>query len=679
MTGPSRSLLQIDRLGIAYRASTGTAQAVRDVSLNIAAGECLGLVGESGCGKSTIALAIMRYLGANGRQTNGTIRFDGKDLAEFSGRDLRQLRGGDIAMVFQEPFAALNPTMRIGAQILEVPQAHGLWDRRETRQQALAMLTRVHLPDPARVMTAYPHELSGGQLQRVVIAMALLGSPRLLLMDEPTTALDPTVEAGIMEIIDEVRREMGTALLFISHNLALVRRVSDRIAVMYAGEIVEEGPVGEFFAAPRHPYSRGLLDCVPHPNRPPSEVPLLAIPGQPPALTSRIPGCQFAPRCSRFKPGICDTGEPPLLQVHEGAVRCARWQEPLKAARPMPQAPHTISDDRAVELVRASKRYTISQGRFGGGVQGEVWANDGISLRAQGGETLAIVGESGCGKSTLAKMLAGLETASSGEVRILGADVANVRVEDRPLAIRRGLQMVFQNPSDTLNPAHTIGMQLSRGLRKLGGVKGRQALEAGVQELLAQVKLPPETAARYPRQLSGGQRQRVAIARALASNPKIIVADEPLSALDVSVQAAISELLLELRRTHGLTLIFVSHDLGMVRYLADHVVVMYLGRVMEMGAVQEIFWPPYHPYTETLLSAAPSLDKGGETGRRAMVEGAPASPASQQRGCPFAARCPRKVGEICDTEVPPERDAWDGHMIACHIPLEDLAKMDPVY
>ncbi|MEC8028369.1 MAG: ABC transporter ATP-binding protein, partial [Pseudomonadota bacterium] len=470
--------------------------------------------------------------------------------------------------------------------------------------RALAMLEAVKLPDPARVMEAYPHQISGGQQQRIVIAMALLAKPDLLLLDEPTTALDVTVEAGIIDLIKDLARETGTSMLFISHNLGLICDVCDRITVMYSGEAVEVGTVAEVFNTMRHPYTRGLFNSIPLPGADKYAKPLVAMPGQLPLPHERPVGCNFGPRCDHFQAAICDQGDIAMVATGEGEghlSRCARiahidWlAEPERAAGDAVVAPGEV----VLSIDDLSKHYDVAANAlFGGGDTRTVKANEAITFEARAAETVAIVGESGCGKSTLAKVLLGLETATTGSVRLGELEIGGTGVEDRATTTVSAIQMVFQNPFDTLNPSQSVGGQIVRTLEKfkIGGDTAERRTR--MLELLDLVKLPRAFATRMPRQLSGGQKQRIGVARAFAGQPKVVVADEPVSALDVSVQAAVTELLMEIQRRAKTTMLFISHDLSVVRYIADRVVVMYLGHIVEQGTTDQIFAPPYHPYTE---------------------------------------------------------------------------------
>ncbi len=685
MPAATRPVLELQNLRISYFTRSGEINVVPGLDLKLYPGEAIGLVGESGCGKSTIGYAIMRYLGQAGRIMDGRVLFEGRDLYALGDNELRTLRGNRMAMVYQDPMSSLNPTMTIGEQLMEVPVYHFNATRSEARERALAMLEEVNLPDPASIMERYPHQLSGGQQQRVVIAMALMAEPALLIMDEPTTGLDVTVEAAVLDLIAELRRKHKTSIVFISHNLGTVVRICDRIGVLYAGELVEEGPIKEVFDDPRHPYTRGLLCCVPTLDADKYSSPLTPIRGSVAVPRQRPPGCVFAARCEHRQDGTCTTAKVAMQYAPASlrhVARCARQDElpPLRRAAGDDDSGSAgeIRREDVVLRIESLKKYYEQSGGLGlvTGNKVEVKAIDGIDLKARRGETLAIVGESGCGKSTLAKVLTGLEDVTGGRITLDEVDLTDLGIDRRPDDVIRRLQMVFQNPDSTLNPSHTIGYTLERPLRQFANLQGEK-LHRTVRALLKAVNLPAEFARRKPRQLSGGQKQRVAIARALAGSPEVIIADEPVSALDVSVQASIINLLAELQSERQTTLLFISHDLSVVRYLADRVAVMYLGKIMELGRVANVFAPPYHPYTEALLSAIPVPDPNVKT-RRILLEGKPPSVLDRPAGCPFAARCHRKVGPICDEQEPPERRFGNGHRIACHLPPADLNKMESV-
>ena len=682
MTTP---ILEIEDLNISFHVKTGEIPAVMDFSMTVLPGECMGLVGESGCGKSTVALAIMRDLPGIGK-IRGKIKFRGRDMGEMNEAELRSLRGSQIAMVYQEPMASLNPSMRIADQLMEVPLTHEKVTNAEARQRALDMVKAVKLPDPERIMGSYPHQLSGGQQQRIVIAMALLSKPALLLLDEPTTALDVTVEAGIVDLVRELGRTFGTSMIFVSHNLGLIRETCDRITVMYSGEAVETGSIGDVFKNMRHPYTQGLFRSIALPGTNKNSAPLVSIPGQLPLPQDRPRGCNFGPRCAHFLSGVCDVADIPVIEVDAASrhgSRCLRWNEidwsapAVGRAMKKPVAP----GETVLSIDHLQKHYQVAANEiFGKGEKRTVKANEDISIVARAAETVAIVGESGCGKSTLAKVLLGLEKASGGRVTLSGKDIQSTGVDQRSTSTVASIQMVFQNPFDTLNPSYTIGSQIMRTLEQFGIGKNNAERRARMLELLDLVKLPRAFEKRMPRQLSGGQKQRIGVARAFAGRPQVVIADEPMSALDVSVQAAVTELLTDIQRDSKTTMVFISHDLSIVRYLADRVVVMYLGYIMEQGTTDEIFNPPYHPYTEALLSAVPIADPRYSK-RRVVLEGDIPSATNPPPGCPFQTRCPRKgqvPGGLCEKELPPLRNMGNDHLIRCHLDQSVFDSMAPV-
>ncbi|HBG97413.1 MAG TPA: ABC transporter ATP-binding protein [Rhodobacteraceae bacterium] len=679
-------ILEIDKLSISFFTRNREIPAVMDFSVAVQPGEAVGLVGESGCGKSTVALGVMQDLGVNGRIVGGTIKFKGRDLSEVSPDELRDLRGNEIAMIYQEPMASLNPAMKIGKQLIEVPMIHEGVSEKDAWDMALKVVTDVKLPDPKRVLNAFPHQLSGGQQQRIVIAMALMSKPSLLILDEPTTALDVTVEAGIVDLVKELGREYGTSMLFISHNLGLVLEVCDRLCVMYSGEAVERGSIEDVFDQMRHPYTQALFRSIPLPGADKNTRPLVAIPGNFPLPHERPPGCNFGPRCDYFEAGRCDAGDirmAPVAGDERHETRCLRFEEIDW------DAPITLAEQKqrgeigapVLKIDNLKKYYEVAANKmFGGGGKKVVKANETISFEARESETLAIVGESGCGKSTFAKVLMGLETATEGDILLDNQAIQDVPIEARGTQTVADIQMVFQNPFDTLNPSMTVGSQIVRALEIFGQGESDDARWQRMLELLDLVKLPREFAGRMPRQLSGGQKQRVGIARAFAGGARIVVADEPVSALDVSVQAAVTDLLMEIQREQKTTLLFISHDLSIVRYLSDRVLVMYLGHVVELGSTDQVFSPPYHPYTEALLSAVPIADTH-VTKKHIVLEGDIPSAMNPPPGCPFQTRCRWKSevpGGLCEREVPPMVTLADGHQIKCHLSREELDKMEPV-
>jgi len=679
-------ILEIEGLSISFFTRIREIPAVMDFSCTIQPGEALGLVGESGCGKSTVALGVMQDLGVNGRIVGGSIKFKGRDLNLMSDEELRDIRGSEIAMIYQEPMASLNPAMKIGRQLMEVPMIHEGVSSEAAYTRALEVVTDVKLPDPERILKSFPHQLSGGQQQRIVIAMALMSKPSLLILDEPTTALDVTVEAAVVELVKDLGKKYGTSMLFISHNLGLVLETCDRICVMYSGEAVETGRIEDVFDKMQHPYTQALFRSIPLPGADKNDRPLIAIPGNFPLPHERPNGCNFGPRCDYFQAGQCDQGHIPMDTVPHGerhGSRCLRWNgidwdAPLELAEIKAKA----EPGRVILKIDNLKKYyeVAANALFGGSNKKVVKANETLSFKARESETLAIVGESGCGKSTFAKVLMGLETATEGDILLENKNIEGISIENRDTKTVSDIQMVFQNPFDTLNPSMTVGSQIVRALELFKIGENGAARQERMLELLDLVKLPREFADRMPRQLSGGQKQRVGIARAFAGDAKIVVADEPVSALDVSVQAAVTDLLMEIQREQKTTLLFISHDLSIVRYLSDRVLVMYLGHVVEMGTTEQVFQPPYHPYTEALLSAVPVADTSIEK-KHIVLEGDIPSAMNPPAGCPFQTRCGWKSevpGGLCETKVPDIQTLAGGHQIKCHLAEDILARMDAV-
>jgi peptide/nickel transport system ATP-binding protein len=679
-------ILEIDQLSISFFTRKFEIPAVMDFSCTVMPGEAMGLVGESGCGKSTVALGVMQDLGVNGRIVGGSIKFKGQDLSTMSDAELRQIRGSEIAMIYQEPMASLNPAMKIGRQLAEVPMIHENMNPSDAMDLARQVVEDVRLPDPDRILQAYPHQLSGGQQQRIVIAMALMSKPSLLILDEPTTALDVTIEAGIVDLVKDLGKRYGTSMLFISHNLGLVMDVCDRICVMYSGEAVETGDVKDVFDNMRHPYTQALFRSIPLPGADKNSRPLVAIPGNFPLPHERPDGCNFGPRCSYFKDGLCNSMAIPMAEVNKRTrhnSRCLRfddinWDESVAASDTQED---TDKGDVVLNISDLKKYYRITANAlFGSGGSRLVKANETVNFTAHEAETVAIVGESGCGKSTLAKVLLGLETATEGQITMLGDDIQNIPIEERSTKTVSSIQMVFQNPFDTLNPSMTVGRQIIRALEVFNIGENDAERNDRMLNLLDMVKLPREFANRMPRQLSGGQKQRVGIARAFAGDAKIVVADEPVSALDVSVQAAVTELLMEIQRRNKTTLLFISHDLSIVRYLSDRVIVMYLGHIVEAGTTDQVFSPPYHPYTEALLSAVPIADTRIKR-KRIVLDGDIPSAMNPPSGCPFQTRCNYKSdvkGNLCETTLPETRTLKNGHQVKCHLSDRILARMSPV-
>ena len=680
-------ILEIDNLSISFFTRLREIPAVMDFSVSVEPGEAVGLVGESGCGKSTVALGVMQDLGVNGKIVGGSIKFKGQDLGKLSPEVLRDIRGNEIAMIYQEPMASLNPAMKIANQLMEVPMIHEGVSKEEAYKRALEVVTDVKLPDPERILKSFPHQLSGGQQQRIVIAMALMSKPSLLILDEPTTALDVTVEAAVVDLVKDLGKKYGTSMLFISHNLGLVLETCDRICVMYSGEAVETGSIQDVFNKMQHPYTQALFRSIPLPGADKNARPLVAIPGNFPLPHERPDGCNFGPRCMYFEPKRCDSQKIEMTEIKKTdrhSTRCLKFQE-IDWMAPVTKAETSNQvepGDVILKIDNLKKYYEVAANALFGssGDKKVVKANETLSFEAREGETLAIVGESGCGKSTLAKVLMGLETATDGAVVLDNNSIGSIPIENRTTETVADIQMVFQNPFDTLNPSMTVGRQIVRALEIFKFGKSDKDRNERMLELLDLVKLPREFADRMPRQLSGGQKQRVGIARAFAGGARIVVADEPVSALDVSVQAAVTDLLMEIQRNEKTTLLFISHDLSIVRYLSDRVMVMYLGHVVELGTTDQVFAPPYHPYTEALLSAVPIADTNVEK-EHIVLEGDIPSAMSPPSGCPFQTRCRWKKDvpdNLCEKEIPPQRDIATGHQIKCHLSENKLAKMTPV-
>ncbi len=690
------TVLEVEHLSIAYETRKGDVEAVRDVSFRVKAGETIGLVGESGCGKSTIAYGIVNFLGSNGKIVGGNVRFQGEELVGRSQKELKKLRGDRIAMVFQDPMQALNPSVRLGEQLSEVLTFHRKISEHEAREKSIEMLKRVNMPDPEDVMTRYSHQISGGQQQRIVIAMAMLNNPALLIMDEPTTALDVTVEAAVLDLIEKLKKDFLAANIFITHNLGVVARVSDQLCVMYAGQMVEKGSVVEIFRNPSHPYTMGLLASVPRLGETKSGCVLEPIRGRvPPPAERPKDACIFSPRCD-YATDKCREALPEFVEVGmEHMSRCIYALEIDERKRTRKRKPVvTMASDATEAETKDEELLSFEQLKvyypqqssslvslFGLGEKKYVKAVDDVSVRISKGRTLGVVGESGCGKSTLVKGIIGLEPITGGAVEFLGIDVTHT-VSEREAKLIREMQMVFQNPDSTLNPSYSIGKQISRPIKRFKTVPKDQ-VKSEVIRLLKSVRLGSHYYDRLPRQLSGGEKQRVGIARALASRPDLIICDEPVSALDVSVQAAVINLLLEIQEIYGSSMIFIAHDLSVVRYFSDDIAVMYLGQVVEVGPAEAIYSPPYHPYTEALLSAVPIPDPDAEQ-KSIRLSGNVPSALNPPTGCRFHTRCPRRQdmlpdgGKICEKEIPPWRATDQGHRILCHIPLEKLRKIDAV-
>jgi len=673
-------LLQVDGLAVTFYTPMGTVRAVRDASLQVMRSEALGVVGESGCGKSTVAFAVMGYLSGK-HDVEGSISFEGHDIVNMTGPELRKLRGDLVAMVYQDPVTSLNPSMRVGPQVEEVLRENLGMNAHQTRGRVVELFESVGLADPENIGRLYPHQLSGGMQQRIVIAMALSCDPDLLIMDEPTTGLDVTTEANILDLVVDLKKRASAGILYVSHNLGVIARVADRVAVMYAGKVVEQAPVHDLFKNPQHPYTAGLLSCVP---RPPTEngitAKLTSIPGTVyDAARKSVDECLFAPRCPMARdacrqqaPGMSDTGA-------GRQSRCLFWNETRKdmwgettPREEMGREAMPVLEGKGLRRFYGhwQRKYFF----FGPRVRPPVRAVVDANLKVSAGRTLGIVGESGSGKTTIARVVAGLVERNRGELKLRDEDLAP-GVEDRSRNQRAAVRMVFQNPAASLNPRLPVRHGIMRSLRKFARLS-RSDNSKRAAELMQAVGLNPEYLDRMPSELSGGEQQRVALAGTFAGDADLIIADEAVSSLDVSVQAQVLDLLDRHQREEGTSYIFISHDLGVVRYVSDDILVLYGGHVAEAGPAPCVLNPPWHPYTEALLSAAPVPDPDAPM-KGIRLPGAVPTLRERFQGCFFAGRCPRKVGRICD-ETPTPRQVnpkSPDHVIYCRIPLDELAEM----
>ena len=671
---PPAPLLRVSGLAINFGGVKTPMGAVDDATFDVARGETVCLVGESGCGKTVTALSLLRLeVHRHGRIVAGEIEFDGQGLVQMGRRELDRLRGQRIAMIFQEPMTAFDPVFSIGEQIVETILRHERISRADAWQRAVRLLERVHIPDADLRMKQIPEELSGGMRQRAMIAMALACKPDLLIADEPTTALDVTIQAQILALLKELQREEGMAILLITHDLGVAAEMADRVVVMYAGRIAEQASVTDLFARPLHPYTRGLLRSSVLPTGEARGTRLAAIPGSMPRLDEMPDGCRFHPRCS-LASEQCREDAPVLRSYGNRDVSCWHAFDPEPIARiRLPIAPAARESERPsgsvassfsplVEALHVSKSFETRRGLFAG--RRRVRAVDDFSLAIQPGETLGLVGESGCGKSTLGRMLLQLDTPTSGEIRFEGRSLFGRSRADKK-RVRRDMQMIFQDPYGSIDPRWTVGEVIAEPLLSFDKLDGVE-LRGQVDELLTLVGLPPSYRTRYAHEFSGGQRQRIGIARAIALRPKFILADEAVSALDLSVQAQIINLFLDLRERLGLTCMFIGHGLHLVRHVSDRVGVMYLGRLVEVAPADALFLRPAHHYTHALLASNPIPDP---TRRREFVAplGELPSPTAPPSGCHFHPRCPAAT-ERCRSEVPALRELEPGRTVACHFP-----------
>jgi peptide/nickel transport system ATP-binding protein len=667
-TTERQQAVRIEGLSVAYRRRGRLLRVLDDVSFSIGAGEAYGLVGESGCGKTTVAMSLMRYLPDNAEVESGRIMFGDEDVLTATGATLRKWRGDRMAMVYQDPGTALNPSIKVGEQIAEVYRFHKGMGRDEALAAAVEMLSTVQISAPDRVVRRYPHELSGGQQQRIMFAMALATDPDLLVLDEPTTGLDATVEAEVLDLVEQLRTQFDTSILFVSHNLGIVARMCERVGVLYAGRLIEEGPARELFQNPRHPYTLALLRCMPRMGMSKDVDRLDPIPGSLPPIGVEIAGCVYADRCPIAR-DRCRAEPPPIEPVGPGhGSRCFYHEEvPLipHRERPTEEPGVEVAEGEGGVLLKVDELVKA----YGAGAN-QVVAVAGVDIEVGRGEVLGLVGESGSGKTSLAKCIVGLLDPSAGTIQFGESDVTK---SNRDREARRQLQMVFQNPDNALNPSHTVRSILRRSLELLAGVRGKDKQDEEMDDLARSVRLEPRHLDVRPASLSGGLKQRVAIARSFAGNPSMVLCDEPTSALDVSVQAAILNLLVDLQRRHGVSYVFISHDLAVVRYVADRIAVMYLGQIVDVGPADAVFEAPHHPYTEALLSAIPTLEPDAKG--RMKLHGTLPSPADPPTGCRFHTRCPRFLGELCTTVEPPWQSTPDGERYRCHIEPDELARL----
>jgi peptide/nickel transport system ATP-binding protein len=659
---PNTAALAVQNLQLAYRVRGIPRAVLRGVSFQVRPGEAFGLVGESGCGKSTTAYAALRYLPENAVVQGGSVLADGENLLTMSNAQLRRFRATKASMVYQDPVQAMNPALRIGRQVAECFTILGQ-SKAEAAASAEEALGRVKIASPRSVLDRYPHQLSGGMLQRVVIAMALASDPQLLVLDEPTTGLDATVEAEVLDLVRDLRSETNAAVLLIAHNLGVIRSMCDQVGVMYAGKIVEQGNAQEVFDSPQHPYTKGLLNAIPRKGLRKTERALFTIPGNLPLIGTSLPTCVYVDRCP-LADELCRTEEPPLVKVsNEQWSRCHHTGRINEVKEPDAEVTeYDIGTDNVIKLNSVSKTFR-QRGH-------DVPALVGVDLGFHEGETLGLVGESGSGKSTLAKTLLGIHAPDEGGEILLRGRAMHPEAGSRIRESIRSLSMVFQNPDSALNRSWTVRRILHRTVTKLTGITGPEA-DKRVEDIAEAMRLSPRHLDMRPRQLSGGLKQRVAIARAFAGSPDVVVCDEPTSALDVSVQAAILNLLASLQNDDRTAYLFISHDIGVVRYLADRIAVMYLGRIMEIGKTDTLFSEVNHPYTEALLSAVPSVD--GEAEDRIPLNGEIPSPANPPSGCVFHTRCHRFVEGLCEVTEPPMVELSPGHSIKCHLTIEQLS------
>ena len=663
-------VLELRDLSISYETLTDSVVATRGVNLTVGKQEALGVIGESGCGKSTLAYAIMDYLPANGR-ASGQILFKGDDLLQMTDRQMGEIRGNRIAMVYQNPYSSLNPSLTIGYQLDEVTIRHRGYGRRQAREASIQALTDLYLGDSAGIVKRYPHQISGGMQQRICIAMALLCEPDLMILDEPTTALDVTTEVVILDIIAELIRKHGMSMVYISHDIGVINKVSDRIAVMYRGEVVETGDQVTIYERPLHPYTRALINCMPRSGVVKEAARLNTIPGYVEQRSAAETGCPFVSRCEKRVNGCVERyGMLERVPGHLSACDRAYATDVQDKSRPaIKTVTGAIGPQEQLLRVENLVRHFGAPGK-------RIRAVDGVTVSLARNSVLGVVGESGCGKSTFGLTVSGLYRPTRGRV-ILGDTDISFSWRRRTPEVLKEIQLIFQNPGRSLNPSFTLEQILGRPMKKLLGIRSRQERRKRIADILRKVDLGEEYLDRRATHLSGGEMQRAAVARAFSISPHLLVCDEPTSALDVSVQASVLNLLGDLQQETGASYIFISHDLNVINYISDYIMVMYLGRICEYGRKDEVVGPPYHPYTEALMSAVPDVDP---TLKRKVIRlaGSPPNPTRKIKGCPFAGRCHRKIGAICDTEPPPRVSFSSHHVAFCHLPPEAMgAERDP--
>ncbi|SOH92211.1 peptide/nickel transport system ATP-binding protein [Monaibacterium marinum] len=668
--------LTLNDYGLWYDTPSGPVRILDDISLRIAKGEVLGLVGESGSAKSSLANAIIRDLPGKVHAEQGTILLGDQDITAASGAILEKLRGQRIAMVFQNAATTLDPVQTVGNHLIETLERHTTAQGQAATARAVELIEMVGLPDPQAMLTRFPHEISGGEKQRVVLALAFACEPELILFDEPTSALDATTAATLLDLFRDLQARTGVSALFISHDLGTVSDIAHRVAVIYGGRIVEEGAVETVFSDPKHPYTQALMASLPRPSDGRTNRGLAGTAALPAPRRGEIPPCIFSASCPHHDAAICDAQQVRLTDSDDRRTACARVAK--GQILHTPAAPNPAPSPRGDDALLQVESLTVSYGSqrlidsLRNRISPHVRAVNNVSFKVRRGETLALVGESGCGKSSLARALSGLY-AHDGVTRL-----GNEIIPSNSPAWRARVQTIFQNPDSSLNPRHSIGTILGRPLKLIRTDLAPQDRAAEVARLLTRVRLPADYAERYPHQLSGGEKQRVAIARALAARPDVIICDEITSGLDAAVQAAIARLLREIQAESGTALVFITHDLGMLRHIADRVAVMYLGEMVEMGEVASLDTAPWHPYTEALLSSSHSVDPDSET-RRVRLTGSLPKRTEDLAGCPFASRCPRHVGAICDSQQPPRRHPAPDHEILCHIDASTLSAVPPIW